>query len=87
MCPKLCEVVLSRAGETWPEDLLYLERTELKKVYLYSGEILHYALELPLNEEEKYVRYEVITAVTMKNCVFWDVAPCGSCKNRRCGGT
>jgi hypothetical protein len=21
-------------------------------------------------------------AVTMKNVVFWDVAPCGSCKNR-----
>jgi hypothetical protein len=25
--------------------------------------------------------------VTMKNCVFWDVTPYGSCKNRRCGGT
>jgi HrpA-like RNA helicase len=23
------------------------------------------------------------TAVTMKNAVFWDVTPCGSCKNRR----
>jgi hypothetical protein len=23
----------------------------------------------------------------MKNVVFWDVAPCGSCKNRRFGGT
>jgi hypothetical protein len=22
----------------------------------------------------------------MKNAVFWDVAPCGSCKNRRFGG-
>jgi hypothetical protein len=29
-----------------------------------------------------YVRFEVFTAVTMKNCVFWDVMPCGSCKNR-----
>jgi hypothetical protein len=26
-------------------------------------------------------------AVTMKNGVFWDVTPCGSCKNRRFGGT
>jgi hypothetical protein len=26
-------------------------------------------------------------AVTMKNAVFWDVTPCGSCKNRRFGGT
>jgi hypothetical protein len=27
------------------------------------------------------------TAVTMKNTVFWDVTPCGSCKNRRFGGS
>jgi hypothetical protein len=30
-----------------------------------------------------YVRFEVFTSVTMKNGVFWDVTPCGSCKNRR----
>jgi hypothetical protein len=24
----------------------------------------------------------VFTAVTVKNGVFWDVTPCGSCKNR-----
>jgi hypothetical protein len=23
----------------------------------------------------------------MKNVIFWDVTPCGSCKNRRFGGT
>jgi hypothetical protein len=28
-----------------------------------------------------YVRFEVFTAVTMKNGVFLDVSPCGSCKN------
>jgi hypothetical protein len=33
------------------------------------------------------VRFEIFTAVTMKNCVFWDVRPCGSCKNGRFGGT
>jgi hypothetical protein len=33
------------------------------------------------------VRFEVFTAVTMKNGVFWDVTPCGSCKNWRFGGT
>jgi hypothetical protein len=33
------------------------------------------------------VRFQVFTAVTMKNGVFWDVTPCGSCKNRRFGGT
>jgi hypothetical protein len=25
------------------------------------------------------LRFEVFTAVTMKNDVFWDVTPCGSC--------
>jgi hypothetical protein len=34
-----------------------------------------------------YVRFEVFTAVTMKNTVFWDVTQCGSCKNRRFGVT
>jgi hypothetical protein len=29
------------------------------------------------------VTFEVFTAVTMKNAVFWDVAPCGYCLNRR----
>jgi hypothetical protein len=33
------------------------------------------------------VRFEVFTAVTMKNGVFWVVTPCGSCKHRRFGGT
>jgi hypothetical protein len=28
------------------------------------------------------IRFEVFTAVTMKNGIFWDVMPCGSCKNR-----
>jgi hypothetical protein len=31
--------------------------------------------------------FEVFTAATMKNGVFWDFMPCGSCKNRRFGGT
>jgi hypothetical protein len=25
--------------------------------------------------------------IVLKNGVFWDVTPCGSCKNRRFGGT
>jgi hypothetical protein len=29
------------------------------------------------------LRFEVFTAVTMKNAVFWDVTPCGSSNNRR----
>jgi hypothetical protein len=33
----------------------------------------------------KFVRSEVLTAVTIKNAVFWDVTPYDSCKNRRFG--
>jgi hypothetical protein len=29
------------------------------------------------------VRFEVFTAVIMKNAIFWDVAPCRSCVIRR----
>jgi hypothetical protein len=32
------------------------------------------------------VRFEVFTAASMENAVFWDVTPFGSCKNRRFGG-
>jgi hypothetical protein len=33
------------------------------------------------------LRFEVFTAVTMKNAVSWDVVPCWSYVNRRFGGT
>jgi hypothetical protein len=32
-----------------------------------------------------YESFEVFTAVTVKNVVFWVVMPCDSCKNRRFG--
>jgi hypothetical protein len=40
-----------------------------------------------IKESLNYVKFEVSTAETMKNGVVWDVTPCGSCKNRRFGGT
>jgi hypothetical protein len=33
-----------------------------------------------------FIGFEVVTAVTMKNAVFWNLAPCRSCVNRRFGG-
>jgi hypothetical protein len=33
------------------------------------------------------VIFQVLTAVTMKNVVFWDVTPFGSCRNRNFGVT
>jgi hypothetical protein len=46
-----------------------------------------YILFINRNSIKNNVRFEVFTAVTMKNGVFWDVTPCGCCKNRRFGGT
>jgi hypothetical protein len=33
------------------------------------------------------VGFEAFTAVSMKNVIFWDAMPCGSCENRRFGRT
>jgi hypothetical protein len=41
----------------------------------------------PVIKDSKIVRFEVFTAVTMKNVVFWDVALCRSWVNRRFEGT
>jgi hypothetical protein len=56
------------------------ERMKLQSVYIINN-ILFPSLII----SQKLVRFEVFTAVTMKNVVFWDVTPCGSCKNRRFG--
>jgi hypothetical protein len=43
--------------------------------------------QLSQNNELHYVRFEVFSAVTMKNVIFLDVTSCGSCKRRHFGGT
>jgi hypothetical protein len=45
-----------------------------------------HAIETYPKQISHYVIFEVFTVVIMKNVVFWDVFPCGSCKNRRFGG-
>jgi hypothetical protein len=48
---------------------------------------------VPTSKETHYIsvnamlRFDVFTVVTMKNSVVWDLKLCGSCKNRRFGGT
>jgi hypothetical protein len=64
---------------------------------LFSNGLITYAVGVlmtgkakgSVNYTTRYnsVRFEVFTTVTMKNGVFWDVTPCGSCKNRHFGGT
>jgi hypothetical protein len=41
----------------------------------------HLTSPLQKTASESYVRFEVFTAVTVNNTVFWDVTPCGCCKN------
>jgi hypothetical protein len=49
-----------------------------------TGKVNTYAFQTRL----RIVRFEVFTAVTMKNAIFWDVVPCRSRElNRRLGGT
>jgi hypothetical protein len=48
---------------------------------------LNNALDVKESDKQAFVRFEVVTAVTMKNGVFWDGTSCGSCKNRRFRGT
>jgi hypothetical protein len=39
------------------------------------------------NNYDNFIRFEVLTAVTIKNAILWHVTPCGSYENRRFGGT
>jgi hypothetical protein len=56
-------------------------------IYVYIADNFNFFAYIRNNKEIGSVRFEVFTAVTMKNGVFWDIKPCGSCKNRRFGGT
>jgi hypothetical protein len=47
----------------------------------------HLFLDTSCTNTDTIVRFEVFMAVTMKNAVFWDVATCRFCVNRRFGGT
>jgi hypothetical protein len=61
-----------------------------KLIFFYhiSGNVTESWLLKANGAERKWnLRFEIFTAVTVKNVVFWDVTPCGSCKNRRFAGT
>jgi hypothetical protein len=57
-----------------------------------SGMLRHVALVITDVLEERSASFIGVTRIgelgtTLKNSVFWGVAPCGCCKNRRFGGT
>jgi hypothetical protein len=65
--------VLSMAAS---QEMNYINKIELRKL-----------LNTGTNVNVNIVRFEVFTAVTMKNGVFWYVMPRGSCKNQSFGET
>jgi hypothetical protein len=46
----------------------------------------HNARSVEVMTVSNALRFEAFTATAMKNGVFWDVMPCGSCKKRCFGG-
>jgi hypothetical protein len=55
--------------------------------YFYPKILQNITANISISNKLYDVRFEVFTAVTTQNGVFWDVTSCGSCKNRRFGGT
>jgi hypothetical protein len=70
----------------WRSDNVLPHRDSLYR-FRYCGSSSINGVIFNLLNINMLVGYEVSTAVTMKNALFWDVTPCGSCKNRRFGGT
>jgi hypothetical protein len=61
------------------------KRLQIRKTW---GSILQGRLLFVLGEvESPLLQVRHSTYSPAKNGVFWDVTPCGSCKNRRFGGT
>jgi hypothetical protein len=58
-----------------PETLEYYIASLTFKV----GENVCKMQNMSYKNKSMYLRFEVFTAVTMKNGVFWVVTPCGSC--------
>jgi hypothetical protein len=70
-----------------PYSILFLKILSVKQ-YTYIE--LYQVIEVPLHFVSDLVYWLVCHSVCkrkLKNGVFWDVTPCGSCKNRRFGGT
>jgi hypothetical protein len=77
---------LSKTMKRLVENNLYPSRDSNRISTIRQMHFLHHRKQHCPYYKHQYVRFEVFTAVTMKNCVFWDVTPCGSCKNRHFGG-
>jgi hypothetical protein len=93
---KMSNFITTAVRTSNPTYCLYLFPSDVFISYVFQFLLSHICSLKKYSGHEKsdlkvminvYVRYEVFTAVTMKNAVFWDVAPYRSCVNIRFGGT
>jgi hypothetical protein len=80
---------VSYKAEADTKALSLLQICSKPPVDLVSGRDKHSRLfcsSLLFLTKQFLVRFEIFTAVTMRNGAFYN-APCGSCKKRRLGGT
>jgi hypothetical protein len=88
----ICEALVSIHKSTWRH---YLKDQSEPEHFITTKVEMRFLFRLPqclpfirtlytstLKTGVVVVRFEVFTAVTMKNGVFWVVRPCGSCTNR-----
>jgi hypothetical protein len=82
--------VLSDAELYYKANIELLETTRRKVAALGPDEAIEFIFQLP-NASSRTVALGFTQRLTeisnRKNGVFWDVTPCGYCKNRRFGGT
>jgi hypothetical protein len=71
-------------GVCWKNQLAWYELANLAVINVHN---LKFSTIYNNADSSTVVRFEVFTAVTLKNGVFWDVTPCGFCKNQCFGAT
>jgi hypothetical protein len=80
MCPLACKFWCSHGGDYEECRLLWYKKN------LFVPHRRRITSPLQKTARQYYVRFEILTAVTMKNSVFCDEMLYTSCKNRRFGG-
>jgi hypothetical protein len=63
------------------EEKRFLSQTGIESLDLRFSKIDWWCSKYFYKRNINYVRFEIFTAVTMKDAVFWDVAPCRSSVN------